>query len=61
MPLTTQRRNTAYLNPLNERPAAWMGLAVYLAGSLEPRFRPDHLAGKVGARPLRLGAAVTKG
>jgi hypothetical protein len=43
MPPPAERRNTAYLNPLIDRPAAWTGLAIDLEGSLELRVRPADL------------------
>ena len=61
MPLATQRRNHAYLNPLIERPAASTGLAIDLDGSLERRFRPEALGDELRAPPLSSGAAAPKG
>ena len=61
MPPRTQRRNSAYLNPLNERPAAQIGLAIYLGGSVERRFRPADPTGRFRAQPQQLGAAESKG
>ena len=61
MPPPTQRRKHAYLNPLIERTSASTGLAIYLDGSVELRFRPADLDGGFTALPRRLGAAETKG
>ena len=61
MPPTNQRRNHAYLNPLIERPAIYMGLAIELGGSVEQCFRPADLAGGFGAPPRYLGAAEPEG
>jgi hypothetical protein len=58
MPPRTERRNTAYLNPLIERPAAWTGLAVYLGGSVQHPFRPAELGGGLDATPRHLSAAA---
>jgi hypothetical protein len=41
MPPPTQRRNSAYLNPLIERPAALTGLAIDLGA--RPNFASDPL------------------
>jgi hypothetical protein len=60
MPPPTQRRNTAYLNPLIERPAAWTGLAIDLGGSVNFCFRPADLAGGFDVAPRHLSAAAAK-
>jgi hypothetical protein len=60
MPPATQRRNTAYLNPPNERPAALTGLGIDLDGSVEQRFRLSDLVGGIYARLRRSGAAEPK-
>jgi hypothetical protein len=72
MPLTTQRRNTAYLNGGNSRSGRedralggqalqpWTELAIDLGGSVEPCFRPDALSGLCLRLHERSSAAATK-